>query len=76
MKPWSDLDDKGKVGRIALILAIVALLFWNPMTRSIIVFILPLGSGYDDLIFIAALVFAIIFGIVYYTFYGRNRKYK
>jgi len=60
-----------RIGYTALAFIIVALLFWNPFTRSIILFILPLGSGMDDLIFIAALIAAIVFGAFWYF---RKRK--
>ena len=46
-------------------LVIAALLFGNPMTRSIILWILPLGSGIDDLIFLALLILAVVAGLVY-----------
>lgn len=38
-------------------LAILLVLMLNPMTRSVIMLILPLGSGIDDLIF-----FGVLFG--------------
>jgi len=46
-------------------LVIAALLFGNPMTRSIILWILPLGSGIDDLIFLALLILAVVAGLIY-----------
>ena len=34
-----------------LIIGILAFLLWHPVTRRIIIIILPLGRGIDDLIF-------------------------
>lgn len=34
----------------------IAFLFWNPITRRIIIFILPLGRGIDDMIVWLALI--------------------
>lgn len=44
--------------KTVIILSLIAVLFVNPITRSIILFILPLGSGIDDLI-----VFVLIIAI-------------
>jgi len=48
-----------------LIVAVAALLFvillWYPTTRQIIVFLLPLGSGYDDLLGLIGLIVGAIF---------------
>lgn len=33
---------------------VVAYLLWNPVTRSVVLLVLPLGSGYDDIAFIVA----------------------
>jgi hypothetical protein len=50
----------GQVRQRLLIVAVGALLFalllWHPATRQVIVFILPLGSGYDDLLGLAGLI--------------------
>src|SRR3990167_11058838 len=45
----------------AIVALIVGFLFWNPVTRKIIVFLLPLGRGVDDLIEAAAIALAVIF---------------
>lgn len=37
--------------KLLIILGVLALFMLHPITRSIIMFILPLGSGIDDLIF-------------------------
>ena len=51
------------IRNVLIALGIIALLFWNPVTRSIIILILPMGSGVDDAIFIAALIGFVAFGI-------------
>jgi hypothetical protein len=38
-----------------------ALLLWHPFSRQIIVLILPLGSGYDDLLGLIGLVVGGVF---------------
>jgi hypothetical protein len=45
--------------KICIGLVIIAILFANPYTRPIIHFILPLGSGIDDIIVIIALVWLV-----------------
>lgn len=57
---WDSLDNKGKVGCLGLITLAIGILFWIPMTRAAILFILPLGSGIDDLIFLAFAGFGLI----------------
>jgi hypothetical protein len=56
--------DSG-IRRRLLIVAVGALLFvillWHPTTRQIIVFLLPLGSGYDDLLGLIGLIVGAIF---------------
>lgn len=47
--------------RLGVIAGLVSLALWIPFTRAVILFILPLGSGIDDLIFFAALFAAISF---------------
>lgn len=41
-------------------------IMWNPLTRSIVIFLLPLGSGIDDLIFIGLAVVVTTLGLVNY----------
>lgn len=43
-----------------LVTSILILLFWIPVTRSAILFVLPLGSGLDDLIFFVLLIIACV----------------
>jgi membrane protease YdiL (CAAX protease family) len=43
-------------------LALFAFGMWHPLTRKIILVILPLGRGFDDLLFILALICLVIFG--------------
>lgn len=45
--------------KVCVGLAIMAILFANPYTRPIIHFILPLGSGIDDLIVMVALIWLV-----------------
>lgn len=60
------MKDKRIIRDLAIAAAIIALLFWNPATRSVILFILPLGSGIDDLIFMVAALFATVFGVFFF----------
>jgi hypothetical protein len=46
---------------------ILGFLFWHPITRQVMIFLLPLGSGFDDLIALACIVFAIVGAVLYYT---------
>ena len=50
--------------KVVIGLLVIALLMLQPLTRSIILFILPLGSGIDDLIVIAALSIAFIIFVI------------
>jgi len=57
MSKWDRMSNRQKVTVVAVTLLGIGLLFWMPFTRNIILFILPLGSGIDDLIAIVLLVF-------------------
>jgi len=57
MDKWYNLSNGQKITMIALTLLTVALLFWIPPVRMAILWLLPLGSGIDDLVFIIALTF-------------------
>lgn len=46
--------------KVMLVVLALIILFFIPITRSIILFILPLGSGLDDLVFFALLFVAAI----------------
>lgn len=46
--------------KLSGIFALIATLFVNPITRNIILFILPLGSGFDDLVEIVVIFIAIV----------------
>ena len=46
--------------KVMLVVLALIILFFIPFTRSVILFILPLGSGIDDLIFFALLFVAFI----------------
>ena len=56
-----------------ILVVVVAFLFWNPITRQIILFVLPFGSGIDDLIFIVLLVLAIVVYLIYKLEVTRRR---
>lgn len=60
MDKWRSFSNRKKITLIAVTLLVVAVLFWNPMTRQAIVFLLPLGSGVDDLIFAVCLVIGLV----------------
>jgi len=44
----------------AIGLAILVLALWNPASRAVIFYILPVGSGIDDLVFIVVAIAAVI----------------
>lgn len=50
--------------KIGLLFVLLVLLFWNPFTRKVIIFILPLGRGIDDLVFWIFLVLFLIWAFV------------
>lgn len=54
-----------------VILAVLLVLFWNPRTRAILLFLLPLGSGVDDLVF---LVLVAVVGVLALTVFIREGK--
>lgn len=41
--------------KYAIFLIVLGLVFWFPLTRGLVLFLLPLGSGVDDLIFVIAM---------------------
>jgi Na+/serine symporter len=51
--------NKNKRKIYAGVAAGLLLLFWNPYTRAVLLWLLPLGSGYDDLLFVLAAIVAI-----------------
>jgi hypothetical protein len=65
---WENAPAQGDLARALgiwfLVALAVALVMWNPTTRAIVLFILPLGSGIDDLIFILALGSALVIWVV------------
>lgn len=57
------MTEKKKLSNWAktmIVLCVALLLMLIPFTRSIIVFILPLGSGMDDLLFFILLFAAVV----------------
>lgn len=59
--------DKRKLSRWIAVALAVAFCFWQPHLRAVTLFVLPLGSGIDDLIVIVALVFAAVGYVLYLT---------
>ena len=55
MDKWHSFSNGKKITVISLALLTIALLFWIPPARMAILWLLPLGSGIDDLIFIFTL---------------------
>lgn len=53
MRKWSNWR------KTMIVLAVLLVLMLNPMTRQLILLILPMGSGVDDLVF-----FAIFFAVL------------
>ena len=45
-----DTEMRGRLLKVAIGALAFVILLWHPTTRQIIIFILPLGSGYDDLL--------------------------
>ena len=75
------MDDgmRGRLLKLALGVLVFVLLLWHPLTRQAIVLILPLGSGYDDLLGLAGLIVGglLLFGWVWTGipgwFFGRRK---
>ena len=57
---WKQTKD------VLIMVAVALFLLWNPFTRQAILFVLPLGSGIDDLVFLVLLAVTLVFGLVYY----------
>jgi hypothetical protein len=63
--PESPQDDLAhRQGKWFLIALTVSFVMWDPVTRQVALFILPLGSGIDDLIFIIALVVTLVIWVI------------
>jgi hypothetical protein len=56
-----DSGMRGRLLKVAVGALVFVILLWHPATRQIVVFILPLGSGYDDLLGLIGLVVGAIF---------------
>ena len=50
--------------KILIFVGVLAFLLWHPVTRRVIVFILPLGKGVDDLIFWALLIVFVLIAFI------------
>ena len=59
-----------KFWKVAIACAIVSFVFFNPYTRAVAMWILPLGRGMDDFIVMAAL----IAGVVFIVFHFASKK--
>lgn len=57
------MRETRRIGRAALALFVVAFVFANPYTRQAVLWLLPLGSGIDDLIEIAALMMGSVLAV-------------
>lgn len=56
--------------KLLIALGVLCLLMLHPITRSVIMFILPLGSGIDDLIFfVLAFLFLIVLALKLVNFH-------
>lgn len=56
-----DSEVRGRLLKVAVGALVFVILLWHPTTRQIIVFILPLGSGYDDLLGLIGLLVGGVF---------------
>jgi hypothetical protein len=56
-----DSEIRGRLLKVAIGALLFVILLWHPTTRGIIVLILPLGSGYDDLLGLIGLIVGGIF---------------
>ena len=54
-------EIRGRLLKVAIGALVFVLLLWHPTSRQIIIFILPLGSGYDDLLGLVGLIIGGIF---------------
>lgn len=61
------MKDKHALIKWVIAALVLAFCFWHPLLRQVVLFILPLGSGFDDFVFFALLVFAVIGGVLYVT---------
>ena len=59
-----------EINNFIIAVSVIILLYWLPFTRPVIRWLLPMGSGFDDLIQVAALVILSVYLIAraYYTF--------
>ena len=67
LNAWRGLSNKGKTFAIGMACVVIGILFYLPFTRSLILWILPLGSGIDDLCFFGFVLFGLfmlVFGFI------------
>ena len=51
-----DSEIRKRLLWVAVGALVFAILLWHPLSRQIIILILPLGSGYDDLLGLVGLI--------------------
>lgn len=51
-----DSGIRSRLLMVSLGVLVFVILLWHPLTRQVIIFILPFGSGYDDLLGLIGLV--------------------
>jgi hypothetical protein len=54
-------EMRGRLLKVAIGALVFVILLWHPTSRQIIVFLLPLGSGYDDLLGLIGLIVGGVF---------------
>jgi len=57
---WNSLSNGDRLFVVGAIVLAVGVLFWIPFTRTVIVTILPLGSGIDDLICVGGVLLGLL----------------
>lgn len=59
-----------------ILIGLVILLFalWNPVTREILLWLLPLGSGVDDLVFLLIAAISGAYGLAYWSARRRAKE--
>lgn len=57
---WHKLSDRGKILVLGIASITIGVVFYLPFTRSIILWVLPLGSGVDDLCFFGFFGFGVV----------------
>lgn len=58
------MNIKQKITTTIIVLAVIAFLLWHPRTRSVMIWLLPLGKNWDDLAVIILLVAILLLAFV------------